>query len=200
MSEKTPTHEQLRRAAPSMFKALTVVKGRLKRAESDAYYPHYDIPERDMQSMLRYVNEALELANQPVLAPDYLSIFQFIDSDGEAAWVAAPDIKTAASVALRKGWTAPKRLSDALIFTAEKVREYNLQTAEDYSSFGVDVIARHAQEEPDDAWFILHYECPDCGHTWEDEWDSAVDSDCPHCKSRDISPCQVTNIYDWEPT
>jgi predicted RNA-binding Zn-ribbon protein involved in translation (DUF1610 family) len=26
-----------------------------------------------------------------------------------------------------------------------------------------------------------HYECPDCGNTWEDDWDLPFDGSCPKC-------------------
>lgn len=36
----------------------------------------------------------------------------------------------------------------------------------------------------------LAYSCPDCGEAWSDEWCSAVDSDCPACGARDITPTE----------
>lgn len=36
--------------------------------------------------------------------------------------------------------------------------------------------------------FRNHYLCPDCGHSWTDDWDSTCDDDCPNCGTRHISP------------
>jgi len=38
------------------------------------------------------------------------------------------------------------------------------------------------------ACFINHYKCPQCGHTWCDEWSATCDNDCPNCGARHISP------------
>lgn len=35
---------------------------------------------------------------------------------------------------------------------------------------------------------LIEYRCPCCGHEWDDTWTSAVDSDCPECDARDITP------------
>jgi len=39
-----------------------------------------------------------------------------------------------------------------------------------------------------------HYQCPQCGHQWTDEWDSQCDDDCPACKTRHISPVTSEEI------
>lgn len=36
--------------------------------------------------------------------------------------------------------------------------------------------------------FINYYECPECGHKWEDTWTAMCDDDCPNCGCRHISP------------
>lgn len=33
-----------------------------------------------------------------------------------------------------------------------------------------------------------HYTCERCGHNWSDDWDCAVDDDCPSCGARHMSP------------
>lgn len=35
---------------------------------------------------------------------------------------------------------------------------------------------------------LIEYRCPCCGYEWDDTWTSAVDSDCPDCDARDITP------------
>lgn len=42
----------------------------------------------------------------------------------------------------------------------------------------------------------IKYKCPECGHEWEDTWDSAVDADCPQCELRDITPVSYTEIEE----
>lgn len=44
--------------------------------------------------------------------------------------------------------------------------------------------------------FINHYECPRCGHKWEDQWSSMCDDDCPHCGCRHISPTHTTDAME----
>lgn len=47
--------------------------------------------------------------------------------------------------------------------------------------------------EPADR-FRLEYCCPDCDEEWEDVYECAVDSDCPKCGARDITPLNVIDI------
>lgn len=35
---------------------------------------------------------------------------------------------------------------------------------------------------------LNYYECPQCGTTWEDEWDCACNDTCPACGTREIEP------------
>ncbi len=37
---------------------------------------------------------------------------------------------------------------------------------------------------------LNHYRCDQCGHEWSDEWECAVDDDCPSCGARHISPTE----------
>ena len=37
-------------------------------------------------------------------------------------------------------------------------------------------------------WYIIYYKCPMCDAEWEDEWDCAVDAECPECDHRHINP------------
>ena len=39
---------------------------------------------------------------------------------------------------------------------------------------------------------LNYYECPQCGTTWEDEWDCACNDTCPACGTREIEP------HHWE--
>jgi hypothetical protein len=34
----------------------------------------------------------------------------------------------------------------------------------------------------------IQYLCPECGHEWEEQWDCACDSECPHCGLEAIIP------------
>lgn len=40
----------------------------------------------------------------------------------------------------------------------------------------------------DDYKYKNYYECPDCEHTWQSEWDSKCDDECPACGTMDIAP------------
>lgn len=42
--------------------------------------------------------------------------------------------------------------------------------------------------------FVNSYECPSCGHTWDDEYSCAVDEDCPSCGLRHISPVSSSEV------
>jgi len=42
--------------------------------------------------------------------------------------------------------------------------------------------------------FHNYYECPNCGHEWEDEWDCMVDDECGECGCSDISPYKSDDI------
>ena len=54
-------------------------------------------------------------------------------------------------------------------------------------------------EEDDGVDYNLRYRCPNCGHKWEDVHSCAVDSDCPNCLTRNISPLQVKSIFQpWD--
>lgn len=37
-------------------------------------------------------------------------------------------------------------------------------------------------------WFEMTYICPKCGSSWHEEWDSIIESDCPHesCGQRHV--------------
>jgi predicted Zn-ribbon and HTH transcriptional regulator len=45
-----------------------------------------------------------------------------------------------------------------------------------------------------DQWFILYYECPDCGFKWEDEWDYICDSECPDCGCRNVEAAGFEDV------
>lgn len=45
------------------------------------------------------------------------------------------------------------------------------------------------------AWFLNSYTCERCGYDWRDEWDCAVDDDCPACGARHISPTESEEIH-----
>lgn len=47
--------------------------------------------------------------------------------------------------------------------------------------------------------FLNHYDCPRCGGTWSDAWDSMCDDDCPHCGKRHISPTESEDLDPDEP-
>jgi predicted nucleic acid-binding Zn-ribbon protein len=34
--------------------------------------------------------------------------------------------------------------------------------------------------------YLIDYECPECGHQWDEVWDCPCDSECPECGCRDI--------------
>ena len=40
-------------------------------------------------------------------------------------------------------------------------------------------------------WCHLAYECPQCRMRWHDQWDVAVNGDCPNCGAEDIEPHEV---------
>lgn len=42
--------------------------------------------------------------------------------------------------------------------------------------------------------YLNCYDCPSCGHNWEDEYSCAVDEDCPSCGLRHISPVSSNEI------
>ncbi len=35
---------------------------------------------------------------------------------------------------------------------------------------------------------VILYNCPDCGHDWNDTWSCMVNADCPACGAKDIEP------------
>tara|TARA_R100000365_G_C2689950_1_gene32191 strand:+ start:59 stop:235 length:177 start_codon:yes stop_codon:yes gene_type:complete len=36
--------------------------------------------------------------------------------------------------------------------------------------------------------FEIFYVCYQCNEPFEDYWDCQVDSECPHCEAKDVSP------------
>jgi predicted nucleic acid-binding Zn-ribbon protein len=46
------------------------------------------------------------------------------------------------------------------------------------------------------AWFLNHYECSNCEHTWTDEWSCMCDDDCPKCGARHMSPHESDDLTD----
>jgi transcription initiation factor IIE alpha subunit len=46
-------------------------------------------------------------------------------------------------------------------------------------------------------WYTNYYVCPKCSYRWDDEWDCAVDDDCPNCEERDISPIESSRVFNW---
>jgi predicted RNA-binding Zn-ribbon protein involved in translation (DUF1610 family) len=49
-----------------------------------------------------------------------------------------------------------------------------------------------SEEEEYLEWFNIQYRCPECGQQWDEEWDSACDSECPQCGLEDIIPLSFT--------
>lgn len=43
-------------------------------------------------------------------------------------------------------------------------------------------------DDDDEHMFLNHYDCPECGARWTDEWSAQCDDDCPDCGARHISP------------
>lgn len=41
-----------------------------------------------------------------------------------------------------------------------------------------------------------HYECPECGNTWDDSWDCEVLDDCARCGTKHIHPTESELIED----
>jgi rubrerythrin len=61
--------------------------------------------------------------------------------------------------------------------------------AEDESGVWVQGWVWVPNPEPEYGKGILnYYECPQCGTTWEDEWDCACNDTCPACGTREIEP------------
>ena len=52
----------------------------------------------------------------------------------------------------------------------------------------VDATAAFAILAEPERQLLIVYQCPLCQHGWDDQWSSAVDSDCPQCNTRDIMP------------
>lgn len=40
------------------------------------------------------------------------------------------------------------------------------------------------------------YQCPACGHSWQDYWDSGCDDECPACGQRDVSPYRSVAVNE----
>ena len=54
------------------------------------------------------------------------------------------------------------------------------------------VAAGGASASPESVMFTNHYECSECGYSWQDEWSACSDDDCPACGQRGISPHHAT--------
>ena len=39
---------------------------------------------------------------------------------------------------------------------------------------------------------LVKYKCPDCGHEWEEQYESACDSECPSCDAQNIEALSWT--------
>lgn len=42
-------------------------------------------------------------------------------------------------------------------------------------------VNREAQEADGGQWFLINYECEECGCEWQQEWSCACDDECPSC-------------------
>lgn len=51
-----------------------------------------------------------------------------------------------------------------------------------------------AEDEEEEVEFLNKYVCPGCKHKWHDVWDCMVDSECPNCNMRDISPIKSVEL------
>lgn len=54
-----------------------------------------------------------------------------------------------------------------------------------------DVIDPRDDPQPQHHPMTIYYECPECGHDWNDRWCSAVDDECPKCGT-------LTTPTTWE--
>lgn len=46
------------------------------------------------------------------------------------------------------------------------------------------------------AWFRNRYQCDQCEFTWDDEWSSMCDDDCPSCGARHMSTCASDDLSE----
>lgn len=51
------------------------------------------------------------------------------------------------------------------------------------------------EDEEDLDRFTNHYECPECGTTWSDNWSCACNDECPGCGLSDIEPHESTDHH-----
>ena len=42
--------------------------------------------------------------------------------------------------------------------------------------------------------FINYYNCPKCGHEWQDTYDCQPDDDCPECGERHVAPFESKDV------
>ena len=45
--------------------------------------------------------------------------------------------------------------------------------------------------------FINKYRCVDCGHRWDDNWDSMCEDKCPHCGTT-MTPYESIEVENLE--
>jgi len=97
-----------------------------------------------------------------------------IDYDTEGA-----DDSELKDVPQADGSTQPAFVRGALVEDDEEARAFTMRAHD---------LAGSDDDDDGPSLFVNHYTCPDCGTDWQDEWECAVDDDCPHCGKRHISP------------
>jgi hypothetical protein len=69
------------------------------------------------------------------------------------------------------------------------------RTARQIACYFSDLDAQDEYEaSQSDEWSLLdiQYRCPECGHQWEETYECACDSECPHCGT------EIVTALDWK--
>lgn len=46
--------------------------------------------------------------------------------------------------------------------------------------------------------YLSSYECPNCGHEWQETWECACNDQCPECGTKDIEPYEYDEVKENE--
>ena len=87
----------------------------------------------------------------------------------------------------------PQDAQPALVVTVSTdVVLVNTSAGEKVARYEYTTLLSETGVEQEEELLVVKYECPKCGHKWEEEYTCACDSECPKCDTKNIT------ALNWE--
>ena len=78
----------------------------------------------------------------------------------------------------------------------DEARDAARQLAQRFAKLDAEDEEQFQAEQDDERLLNIEYQCPSCGHEWQEQWSSACDSECPVCGLKNISALSWDSVED----